>query len=122
MEPPSAMAAMTSQLAMAVVWMAELYASSWLNTVGHLSYVHGVKTLLITPVFSPPHAPVRMDDHDGLEIVVCPAMLAAAVVPLWISSKKLALAGSASTLLRFAPSTPMSRTFGDGSASSVTAC
>ena len=37
--------------------------------------------MLITPVFSP-HAPVRIAVHDGLEIVVCPAMLdAAAPVP-----------------------------------------
>ncbi len=112
---------MTSQLAMDVVSMPELAASSWLNTVGHLSYVHGVKTLLITPVFSP-HAPVRMDDHDGLETVVCPAMLAAAVVPPWITLKKLALVGSASTLLRFVPSTPISSTFGVSSASTVIAC
>src|SRR6478752_115557 len=58
-EPTPAMAEMTSQSATVVVSMAESNASSWLNTVGHLLYVHGVKTLLITPVFSP-HAPVRM--------------------------------------------------------------
>ena len=61
------MAEMMSQSATVVVSMAESNASSWLNTVGHLLYVHGVNTLLITPVFSP-HAPVRMADHEGLEM------------------------------------------------------
>ena len=59
-----------------------------------------------------------MDVHDGLEMVVCPAMLAGAVVPSWIRPKKLVFARSASTLLRFVPSTPMTRTFGEVSASS----
>ena len=81
------MALMTSQSAMAMVSMSGSSVSSWLNTVGHLSYVHGVKTLLITPVRSP-HTPVRMAVHDGLEMVVCPTMLDAAVVLVSIRSKK----------------------------------
>lgn len=36
-EPDTAMAEMTSQLAIAVVWIPELNVSSWLNTVGNRS-------------------------------------------------------------------------------------
>src|SRR5690349_11680694 len=77
--PESAMPEMTFQSAMDVVTIPGLRVSSWVNTVGHLRYVHGVKTLLITPVFSP-QAPVRIEDHDGFEMVVCPTIDDAAVV------------------------------------------
>ena len=115
-EPAPEIALMTFQSAIVVVWMSELCASSWLNTVGHLSYVHGVKTLLMTPVLSP-HTPVRMAVHDGLEMVVCPTMLDAAVVLSSIRSKKFWFLTSARILLRFVPSTPIISSLGVGSAS-----
>ena len=108
-EPAPAIWAMTSQSPMALVSMAESYVSSWLYTVGHSSYVHGVKTLLITPVLLS-HAPVRMAVHDGFEMVVCPTMLGAELVLVSIRAKKFVLVGSASTLLRFVPSTPITST------------
>ena len=106
---------MTFQSAITVVSMSGFSVSSWLNTVGYLSYVHGVKTLLITPVRSP-HTPVRMAVHDGLEMVVWPTMLAAAVVLSSIRAKKLSFSGSARILLKFVPSTPITNTLGVGSA------
>ena len=72
--------------------------------------------LLITPVVSP-HTPVGMVVHDGLEIVVCPTMLAAAVVPVCIRLKKFVFAALARILDRLVPSTPISRTFGVSSGS-----
>lgn len=77
--------------------------------------------LLMTPVFSP-QTPVRMAVHDGLLMVVCPTMLAGAVVPPCINSKKWALAGSASTRLRLVPSTPITSTLGVVSATVETDC
>src|SRR6476620_6845800 len=97
------MAAMTSQSAIAFVLMAGLDASSWEKTLGNLSYVHGVKTLLITPVLLS-HAPVRMAVHEGLETVVCPTLLGAELVLVSIKSKKLSFSGYASTLFMFVPS------------------
>ena len=55
-------------------------------------------------------------------MVVCPTMLAAAVVPVWMTLKKFELSVLSRILLRFVPSTPISSTFGVSSARAVTAC
>ena len=110
------MAPMTSQSAIAIVQISSPVASSccssWLKTVGHLSYVCGVKTLLITPVLLS-QAPVRIAVHEGFEIVVCPTMLGAEVVLVFINLSKFGVSrssSSSSTLLKLVPSIAITRT------------
>ncbi len=52
--------------------------------------------------------------QDGLETVVCPMIVDAEVVPCSMNARKFTLSGSASTLLRFVPSVPISRKFSFG--------
>ena len=63
------MSFMYFQLAIIAVLTAGLLYSIRLNTVGQASYGAGSKMLLITPVLVS-HAPVRIVDHDGPEMVV----------------------------------------------------
>ena len=104
------MSLMYFQSAITAVSMSGLCASSRLNTVGQASYGAGLKMLLITPLLLS-QTPVRTVVHDGPEIVVCPTMLVAPVTLSSMRSMNPTLAtGSASTLSRFVPSTPISST------------
>ncbi|VBA35843.1 hypothetical protein LAUMK136_01164 [Mycobacterium attenuatum] len=88
--------------------------SSWLYTVDQVSYVHGVKTLLVTPAVSL-HTPVCMVVHEGLETLVCPTMVDAEVTLCCISAWKFGVpAGSARIAARFVPSVPINKKFASG--------
>ena len=63
----------------------------------------------MTPVLLS-QAPVRMAVHEGLETVVCPTMLGAELVLVFIRLTKFSFSSSASTLLMFVPSIAITNT------------